>query len=94
MIRRALHEDLSMAHTHVPEQKKVADVGGMWVSTTISKVSHDTFRFKDDLKCARSGTRTHTAGNGQGILSPSCLPFHHSSACQCTAVPFVTASQR
>ena len=25
-----------------------------------------------------SGTRTHTAGKGQRILSPSCLPFHHS----------------
>ena len=29
---------------------------------------------------ARSGTRTRTAGTGQGILSPSCLPFHHSSS--------------
>ncbi len=31
-----------------------------------------------NLFCTRSGTRTHTADNGQGILSPSCLPFHHS----------------
>ena len=27
--------------------------------------------------CAASGTRTRTAITGQGILSPSCLPFHH-----------------
>ena len=26
---------------------------------------------------AASGTRTRTAISGQGILSPSCLPFHH-----------------
>ena len=30
------------------------------------------------LICTGSGTRTHTAGKGQRILSPSCLPFHHS----------------
>ena len=29
------------------------------------------------LKKAASGTRTRTAITGQGILSPSCLPFHH-----------------
>ena len=28
-------------------------------------------------RCAASGTRTRTAVTGQGILSPSCLPFHH-----------------
>jgi len=27
--------------------------------------------------CARGGTRTRTALTDQGILSPSCLPFHH-----------------
>ena len=26
---------------------------------------------------APGGTRTRTAVSGQGILSPSCLPFHH-----------------
>ena len=26
---------------------------------------------------AASGTRTRTTISGQGILSPSCLPFHH-----------------
>ena len=26
---------------------------------------------------AASGTRTRTTITGQGILSPSCLPFHH-----------------
>ena len=30
--------------------------------------------------CARSGTRTRTGFSAQGILSPSCLPFHHSSS--------------
>ena len=29
---------------------------------------------------ARSGTRTRTGVTAQGILSPSCLPFHHSSS--------------
>ena len=29
-------------------------------------------------RSARSGTRTRTTITGQGILSPSCLPFHHS----------------
>ena len=27
--------------------------------------------------CASDETRTRTAISGQGILSPSCLPFHH-----------------
>ncbi len=27
--------------------------------------------------CASGGNRTRTAFSGQGILSPSCLPFHH-----------------
>ena len=29
------------------------------------------------LFCAPGGNRTRTAVSGQGILSPSCLPFHH-----------------
>ena len=29
-------------------------------------------------KYGRGGSRTHTTFNGQRILSPSCLPFHHS----------------
>lgn len=32
---------------------------------------------KNRIVCTESGTRTHTAGKGQGILSPQCLPFHH-----------------
>ena len=29
--------------------------------------------------CTRDGSRTHTSITAQGILSPQCLPFHHSS---------------
>ena len=30
------------------------------------------------LNGAEGGTRTHTTLSGQRILSPLCLPFHHS----------------
>ena len=51
---------------------------------------------KDDSQClpaiphrylknngASDGTRTRTGIPAQGILSPSCLPFHHQSQPEC-----------
>ena len=40
--------------------------------------SFDPLRhFLSSTSGAASGTRTRTTVSGQGILSPSCLPFHH-----------------
>ncbi len=47
-------------------------------------------------KGAASGTRTRTAIPGQGILSPSCLPFHHRGIkvfCACKDTPIIPNCQ-
>ena len=44
---------------------------------------------------AASGTRTRTTIPGQGILSPSCLPFHHrGSQCGCKGSVFFRNGQK
>ena len=53
---------------------------------------------KDSVKavffCAPGGNRTRTAVSGQGILSPSCLPFHHQGVMwECKGSVFLRKSQ-
>ena len=45
--------------------------------TKLTKIIHRLYGYTYRFVSAPNEIRTHTSIAAQGILSPSCLPFHH-----------------